>query len=129
VERLQHSCASPGSPVLNCVLDGEAYAATLLFGTWLKDVAVEVDHAALPSRRGDVPRDCRLQRANIANGPQQMNNAPQAGTPRAENPEIPQSKLLEVHNGERLDTITRGGALGSDPAMATVETFDRAAHG
>jgi hypothetical protein len=36
---------------------------------------------------------------------------------------------LEVHNAERLGAITPGSAVGSDPAMATVGTFDRAAHG
>jgi hypothetical protein len=72
-----------------------------------------------------------VQQANIANGPQQVNNTgPALADPsRAGKPEIQQDKLLEVHNGERLDIGTAGEAIGSDPAMATVGAFNRTAHG
>jgi len=39
------------------------------------------------------------------------------------------SKLLEQTHGERLDTGAAGQAIGSNPAMATVGTFDRPANG
>jgi len=69
-----------------------------------------------------------VRQANIAHGPQQVNNAPAApdGAPRAgENPNL-QSKLLEEKDGERLDfgaTCTPGQA---DPAMAPLGEVDRA---
>jgi hypothetical protein len=75
------------------------------------------------------PRVVFARQANIAQGPQQVNNAmmppgePRAGAGKTEKP---QNKLLEVQNGERLDFGTPGAAVGSDPAMATVGTFDRA---
>lgn len=70
-----------------------------------------------------------MQQANIANGPQQENNGSFETSTRApargENSGIEQSKLLEQRNGERLDSITAGSAIGSDPAMATVGALDR----
>jgi hypothetical protein len=69
-----------------------------------------------------------VHQANISNGPQQVNNAPQGSASRAENPENPQNKLLESHNAQRLDTGTTSQAINGDPAMATVGTFDRAAN-
>jgi hypothetical protein len=64
------------------------------------------------------------RQANIAQGPQQVNNEmPCAGAWETENAP---DKLLEVKPYERLDTGTPGAAVGSDPAMATVGTFDRA---
>ncbi len=71
------------------------------------------------------------RQANIAHGPQQVNNGmpPLAPSPpRAENSQIAQNELLEVTHGERLDTATAGTAGTSDTAMATVETLDRPAH-
>jgi hypothetical protein len=70
------------------------------------------------------------RQANIAQGPQQVNNNGMmpAGEPRAGagKNEKPQNKLLEAQNAERLDFGTPGAAVGSDPAIATVGTFDRA---
>jgi hypothetical protein len=65
--------------------------------------------------------------ANIAQGPQQVNNAMPAGEPlaRGENKNTP-NKLLEEKPHERLDTRTPGAAVGSDPAMTTLGTFDGA---
>ena len=69
-----------------------------------------------------------VRQANIAHGPQQVNNAPAApdDAPRAgENPNL-QNKLLEEKDGERLDTGTTGTPGRADPAMATVGEVDRA---
>lgn len=66
--------------------------------------------------------------ANIANGPQQVNNG---GAPaRAEIGESAQTKLLEaVIEAERVDTGTEGTAAGRDSVLATVDAVNRAAHG
>lgn len=69
-----------------------------------------------------------VRQANIAHGPQQVNNAPAApaGAPRAgENPNL-QNKLLEKNDGERLDPGTACTPGRDDPAMATVGEVDRA---
>ena len=69
-----------------------------------------------------------VQQANIAHGPQQVNNASAAPAraPRAgENPNL-QSKLLEEKDGERLDTGTPRPPSRVDPALATVGEVDRA---
>lgn len=59
------------------------------------------------------------KQANIANGPQQINNgilpAPVGGETTIE-----QNKLLEHEYGQRLDTGTQGAAIGADSAMATL---------
>ena len=68
------------------------------------------------------------RQANLAQGPQQVNNGMMpAGQPRADagETEKPQNKLLGGGN-VLPDTRTPGAAVGSDPAMATVATFDRA---
>jgi hypothetical protein len=67
------------------------------------------------------------RQANIAQGPQQVNNQMMpAGEPRAGagKNEKSQNKLLEAQNGERLDSGAPGEAVGSDPAMATLGTID-----
>ena len=66
------------------------------------------------------------KQANIAHGPQQVNNGPlPTGEPsRAREAENAQNKLLEQQNGERLDTLTAGAAIGADPAMATLGEGD-----
>lgn len=73
-----------------------------------------------------------VRQANIANGPQQINNtggkSQQPDTSRARETENQPNKLLEDHNGERLDIGTEGQAVGSDPAVATVGTFDGTAN-
>ena len=69
-----------------------------------------------------------VRQANIAHGPQQVNNASNAaaGAPRAgENPNL-QNKLLEEKDGERLDPGTACTPGRTDPAMATVGEVDRA---
>ena len=65
-----------------------------------------------------------VKQANIAHGPQQVNNAPDVSRTR-EN-QNPKSKLMEQKDGERLDTGTTGAAGKADPAMATVGEIDRA---
>jgi hypothetical protein len=60
-----------------------------------------------------------VRQANIAGGHQQVNN----GLPdpsRARENESLQSKLLEAHDGERLDTGTTKATGGADPLLATV---------
>jgi hypothetical protein len=67
-----------------------------------------------------------VRQANIAHGPQQVNNASAApdGAPRAgENPNL-QNKLLEEKDGERLDTGKTGTASEADPTMATLGEVD-----
>ena len=66
------------------------------------------------------------RQANIAQGPQQVNNGMMpVSEPRArgKNKNTP-NKLLEEKPHERLDTRTPGATVGSDPAMATLGTFD-----
>jgi hypothetical protein len=65
------------------------------------------------------------RQANIANGPQQVNNAPPAatGAARAGESEIPPSKLLEGQHAERLDAgapHTTGAANQELEAMAPI---------
>ena len=67
-----------------------------------------------------------VRQANIAHGPQQVNNATPDDTPRAGENENSQNKLLEKKDGERLDTGTTGATGHADPAMATLEEVDRA---
>ena len=69
-----------------------------------------------------------VRQANIAHGPQQVNNASNApdGAPRAgENPNL-QNKLLEEKDDERLDPTTACTPGRADPAMATMAEVDRA---
>ena len=69
-----------------------------------------------------------VNQANIAHGPQQVNNATAAsagGSRAGENPNL-QNKLLEEKDGERLDPGTTCSPGRDDPAMATVGEVDRA---
>jgi hypothetical protein len=62
------------------------------------------------------------RQANIAHGPQQVNN----GEPtRTREFHSEPNKLLEQTNGERLDTGAASQAIDSDPAVATVGALDR----
>lgn len=72
-----------------------------------------------------------VRQANIAHGPQQINNAetPADKVARARENENPQNELLEQTHDERLDTGKAGAAGGADPAMATVAAIDRSEHG
>ena len=67
------------------------------------------------------------RQANIAQGPQQVNNNGMmpAGEPRAGagKTEKPQNKLLGGSNELLPDTGAPGAAGGSDSAMATLEKF------
>ena len=69
------------------------------------------------------------RQANIAHGPQQVNNATTLGpvAPPAK-PESAETELLEVSDGEWLDTRAAGAAGGSDPHLETVATVHRPAH-
>ncbi len=62
------------------------------------------------------------RQANIANGPQQVNNG---ATAHAAPSQIEQPELLEATHGERLDPGAAQAPSRSNPAMATVEAIDR----
>jgi hypothetical protein len=78
------------------------------------------------------PAAAFARQANIAHGPQQVNNAipAPAATKRApaSPPELEQNELLEHQDGERLDAGTAGAAGASGAAMATVGALDRPPH-
>ena len=65
------------------------------------------------------------KQANFAAGHQQVNNGIPSPT-QAREIENPQSKLMEAHNGEWLDTGTAGATSGTDKAMATLGEIDGA---
>jgi hypothetical protein len=67
------------------------------------------------------------RQANIAHGPQQVNN--EAGRVRAEQIEKPQTELLEHDDGNWLDTGTTTAAIGSDKALEAVGALHRPANG
>ena len=59
------------------------------------------------------------KQANIANGPQQVNNGTVPAHVGGET-SIEPNKLLEHQHEQRLDTGTQGAAIGADTSMATV---------
>ncbi|MCO5118768.1 MAG: hypothetical protein M9951_03935 [Burkholderiaceae bacterium] len=67
------------------------------------------------------------RQANIAHGPQQVNNGvPAPAAPRADETDSMQTELLGASDGERLDTgKTNTGGRGN-PALETVGTINRA---
>jgi hypothetical protein len=65
-----------------------------------------------------------VRQANIANGPQQVNN----GT-RAEISEMPPNKLLGVDDGQRLDAGAATSSIRSNPPLETVGAINRTADG
>lgn len=69
-----------------------------------------------------------VNQANIAHGPQQVNNTQSSANqaPRARENENLQNELLEVKHGERLDSGTKGTASRRDPEVATLGEVDRA---
>lgn len=70
------------------------------------------------------------RQANIAAGPQQVNNAaPATEGSRARETETQQNKLLEAQDGQRLDTGATGTAGGANPSLAAVEAVHRAEDG
>ena len=70
-----------------------------------------------------------VRQANIAHGPQQVNNAivPGPVAPAAK-PESLETELLEASNGERLDTGAAGTTGRADPRVEAVGAVHRAAH-
>lgn len=68
-----------------------------------------------------------VKQANIANGPQQVNNGPAPEGSRAGGSEITPSKLLEAEH-ERMDTRAAALAGRGDPALAAVGEIDGTAH-
>jgi hypothetical protein len=65
-----------------------------------------------------------VRQANIAHGPQQVNNATTEDPPRARENSISENELMEKKDGEWLDTRATGTASQTDPAMATVGEID-----
>ncbi len=65
-----------------------------------------------------------IRQANVANGPQQVNNCP-APVAREKTPDST-NELLEASNGEWLDAGTAGASGAVDSAMATVGNVDGA---
>lgn len=68
------------------------------------------------------------KQANIANGPQQINNgiaAPAKGNKTVNQP----NELLEQQHGNYVDTGKAGATAGLDSAMATMGAINRAADG
>jgi hypothetical protein len=72
------------------------------------------------------------RQANIAHGPQQVNNGPAnpaAGNTRAVENEIQQNELLaEVQHGTTVDIRATGPAIGNHPAMEIVGKINGAAN-
>ncbi len=67
------------------------------------------------------PQATFVRQANIAHGPQQVNNGPPAPEPsRAGESQNEPNRLLEQQHGERLDTLPAQAASSSDPAMAAL---------
>lgn len=60
------------------------------------------------------------KQANISNGPQQINNGVPAQAPHAEEIKNQSNELLEVIDGERLDSGTAQETIGSNTALATM---------
>jgi hypothetical protein len=67
-----------------------------------------------------------VRQANIANGPQQVNNGVPEDGPRTRENQNPKNELLEQKDGKRLDTGATGATGKADPAMATVGEVDGA---
>jgi hypothetical protein len=70
-----------------------------------------------------------VNQANIAHGPQQVNNAVPDEASRTRENQNSQNELLEQKDGERLDTGTTSTTSKADPAMATVGKVDGAEDG
>lgn len=67
-----------------------------------------------------------VRQANVAHGPQQVNNAPPAEPSRARESENQPDELLEQQHGERLDGGAARTAIGADTSLDTVEAVQRA---
>ncbi len=69
------------------------------------------------------------KQANIAHGPQQVNNGIASEPARAGETAIPPTELLEYEHGKQwLDTGTASKAGTGDPAMAAVQQVNGATH-
>lgn len=68
------------------------------------------------------------RQANIAHGPQQVNNGDVVPVARAKQIEKQPNELLENDHGERLDTGATRSTSESDQGVATVEVIDRPSH-
>jgi hypothetical protein len=66
-----------------------------------------------------------VKQANIAHGPQQVNNAYDSGSEGNGNK---QSKVMEKKDGEWVDTGASSAAVSNDSTMAAVEEIDRPNH-
>ncbi len=66
------------------------------------------------------------KQANIANGPQQVNNGNVASRARGEESKIQPNKVLEQSNEKRMDSTTQGEAGTGNSEMETVAAGDRA---
>ena len=68
-----------------------------------------------------------IKQANIANGPQQVNNG-QAPAAPAGNSQTLQNELLEHQHGDTLEFGTTGQTVGADTHLEAVGTVQRAAY-
>lgn len=70
-----------------------------------------------------------VRQANIAHGPQQVNNAPPpSAASRARESEIAPNKLLEVTDGNRVDLGASSAAGHADPSLETLGAIDGTTH-
>jgi hypothetical protein len=67
-----------------------------------------------------------VRQANIAHGPQQVNNGTSSDKPYGRENQNSQNELMEQKDGERLDIGTTGKTGKADPAMATMGEVDGA---
>ena len=74
------------------------------------------------------PQLAFVNQANIAHGPQQVNNGQPQLVARAEENANPPNELMGNDHGERLDFGTTRTAGACDPVMATVGSLDGTAH-
>ena len=66
------------------------------------------------------------RQANIAHGPQQVNNGEPSRTREVQSE---QSKLLEQSHGDRVDTGAAGQAVGADAQLEVVGAINRPTNG
>lgn len=66
------------------------------------------------------------KQANIANGPQQVNNGAMPSRAHAEENKNQPSKVLEQSHDQRMDTATQSQSCAGNSAMETVATGNRA---
>lgn len=66
-----------------------------------------------------------VRQANIAHGPQQVNNAPPVEASHARESEITPDKLLEANDGKQLDFGAAKQAVGTDPHVEAMGKVDR----